>query len=274
MDRPSALLEKILRPGGVRTVFQPIFEIEKTDASVFALESLSRGPLGSNVELADVLFEYVRRKRKEALVDLLCLKSAIRNSAAVCEFGKLFFNVHASTLAKDRCFVDGLESICSLSSFSPRKLAVEVVEHSPYWDSGEFVPNIRKLRDLGVQIAVDDLGVAYSSFKVILDVNPDYLKIDMYITRGCYEDRVRRAMLDSFVSLGNHIGARVIAEGIERPEDLAVLQSMGITLFQGYLLAKPQSVRELCSVLQNASFRDGSDQIVTGEYPTLNPVDP
>jgi len=245
----STLLEKILSPGGVRTLYQPIFRVEDSAMDIYALESLSRGPQGTNVEFADVFFEYVRRKHKEDLVDLTCLKSAVRNASVLPQFGKLFVNVHASTLAKNQYFVDGLERICSSFRFSPDNIVIEVVEHSPYWDHKEFVLSTRRLRELGVQIAVDDLGVAYSSFKVILDVNPDFLKIDMYITRDCYRDRVRRSMIDSFLLLGQEVGASLIAEGIEVEQDLALLQSMGVTLFQGYLLAKPQPVAEIYAML-------------------------
>jgi len=250
-DLPS-LMDRIMIPGEVRTIYQPIFRMTAEKSEIFALEALTRGPRGTNIECADVFFEYVRRKRKEDLVDLACLKSAIRNAAGLPSFGRLFVNVHASTLAKNQCFVDSLECICSFFSFSPRNLVIEVIEHSPYWDRGEFVLSTRRLREMGVQIAVDDLGVAYSSFKVILDSDPDYLKIDMYITRGCHGDRTRRSMIESFLLLGNEVGAGLVAEGIETVEDFRTLQAMGVSLFQGYLLAKPQPAESLLSRLINS----------------------
>ena len=266
MACPPTLLEKIMTPGEIRTIYQPIFRWTETETSVFGLESLTRGPKGTNIEFADVFFEYVRRKRKEDLVDLTCLKSAIRHAALLPNFGKLFVNVHASTLAKNQCFVDSLECICSFFSLLPRNLVIEVVEHSPYWERGEFVLSTRRLREMGVQIAVDDLGVAYSSFKMILDVNPDYLKIDMYITRGCHEDRIRRSMIESFVRLGHDLGAHLIAEGIEVIEDLHALQSMGLTTFQGYLLGKPRPAEELALLFHD----DGTTFIGPGrEEPPL-----
>lgn len=272
MAYPPSLLEKIMTPGEVRSVYQPIFRMSEHETEIFALESLTRGPRGTNIESADVFFEYVRRKRKEDVVDLTCLKSAIRNAAALPNFGKLFVNVHASTMAKNQCFVDSLECICSFFSFPPSNLVIEVIEHSPYWDRGEFVLSTRRLREMGVQIAVDDLGVAYSSFKVILDVNPDYLKIDMYITRGCHNDRIRRSMIESFLLLGRDAGAELIAEGMEDAQDLHTLQSMGIPMFQGYLLAKPQPAEQLTKLLENSedAFRNLGRQfpLPMGDYPT------
>ena len=272
MAYPPSLLEKIMTPGEVRSIYQPIFRMSESETEIFALESLTRGPRGTNIESADVLFEYARRKRKEDVVDLTCLKSAIRNAVALPNFGKLFVNVHASTMAKNQCFVDSLECICSFFSFPPSNLVIEVIEHSPYWDRGEFVLSTRRLRELGVQIAVDDLGVAYSSFKVILDVNPDYLKIDMYITRGCHNDRIRRSMIESFLLLGRDAGAELIAEGMEDAQDLHTLQSMGIPMFQGYLLAKPQPAEQLTKLLENSedAFRNLGRQfpLPMGDYPT------
>jgi EAL domain-containing protein (putative c-di-GMP-specific phosphodiesterase class I) len=232
-------MERIMSPGQIRTLFQPIVSFGADRCEVAGVEALSRGPVDTNVEAADVFFEYVRRKRREEWVDLACLKAAVGHAAALNDLNRLFVNVHASTLAKGQYFADGLETICSFYSFSPANVVIEVVEHSPYWNHDEFVRSTRRLRELGVRIAVDDLGVAYSSFKVILDANPDYLKIDMYITRGCCRDPVRRAMMKSFISLGDSLGTELIAEGIEDVEDLETLHSMGIRLFQGYLLAKP-----------------------------------
>lgn len=275
MACPPSLLDRLMTPGEVRTFYQPILRAQHGDIDLFALESLTRGPRGTNIESADVLFEYVRRKHKEDLVDVTCVKSAIGNAAVLPPFGKLFVNVHASTLAKNQCFVDNVECICSFFSYSPSNLVVEVIEHSPYWDRGEFVLSTRRLRELGVQIAVDDVGVAYSSFKVILDVNPDYLKIDMYITRGCHQDRTRRSMIESFLLLGNDVGAELIAEGIEEPADLQVLREMGLTLFQGYLLGKPRPAEDMLDALRASSpVSENLERPPIGNYGaevTLNP---
>jgi EAL domain-containing protein (putative c-di-GMP-specific phosphodiesterase class I) len=245
VDTLPSLFERIMAPGQITTLFQPIVRFDGNKSETYGLEALTRGPEGTNLERADVFFEYMRRKRKEDLADLICIKSSIRQAAALPSFGRLFVNVHASTLAKNQRFVDSLEALCSLFSFRASGLVIEVVEHTPYWNREEFLRSTRRLRELGAHIAVDDLGVAYSSFKVILDVNPDYLKIDMYITRGCYRDRVRQSMIESFIAMGASCGAQLIAEGIEDERELELLKSLGLNLFQGYLLARPQPASRL-----------------------------
>jgi len=256
MDSPPELLERILSPGQIRTVYQPILRIASGQSDVFGLEALTRGPRGTSVESPDILFEYSRRKHKEALVDLACLQSAIKHAAGLPRFGKLFINMHASTLANQQAFVETLASVCTSFSFTPHKIVIEVVEHSPYWDREDFVHNMRRLRELGVRVAVDDLGVAYSSFKMILDVIPNYLKIDMDIIRGCGRDRIRRAMIESFFFLGNEVGAELIAEGVEEKEDFDILRSMGLTLFQGYLFSRPEPPDVIETMLATASDYD------------------
>jgi len=258
MCNSLSLLDRIMSPGQITTLLQPIFQQDGDRWKVVALEALSRGPAGTNLQPADVLFEYVRRKRKEDIVDLACLRSAAFHAAALSPHSDLFVNVHASSLSKSDSFVDGVEQICSAYAFTPSNLVVEVVEHSPYWNHHEFIQSTKRLRDLGVRIAVDDLGVAYSSFKVILDANPEFLKIDIYITRGCHRDHVRRSMIESFVFLGRSVGAQVIAEGIELKRDLDVLRSLGVSMFQGYMLGKPQPASQLKTTLKQLESSGGS----------------
>jgi EAL domain-containing protein (putative c-di-GMP-specific phosphodiesterase class I) len=251
MSTWHSLFDRLMSPGQITTLFQPIFRVDQDRLDVFALEALSRGPAGTNVERADVLFEYVRRKRKEDVLDVACFDHALKHSMALPPFGRLFFNVHASTLAKGPGFVDNIEAICVDSEVSPTHLVLEVVEHTPYWNSHEFLTSTRRLREMGVRIAVDDLGVAYSSFKMILDIGPDYFKIDSYITHDCHRDRIRRSMVESFVSLARTAGAALIAEGVETKSDMEELRSLGIDLFQGYLLAQPQPVWQLALSLED-----------------------
>ena len=98
---------------------------------------------------------------------------------------------------------------------------------------------VRLLRRLGFGFAVDDAGAGYASFALIAALRPSVIKIDRDIVHGIGHDDAKQALVEAFVSFSSRIGARLLAEGIERRADLARLTALGVELGQGYLLGKP-----------------------------------
>src|SRR6188474_2514435 len=94
-------LDAILQPGGITSVFQPICAVDDGHWSISSFECLSRGPKGTNFESANVLFDYVRLKREEALVDRVCITTALAAARSLPPETHLGINVHASTLGRD-----------------------------------------------------------------------------------------------------------------------------------------------------------------------------
>src|SRR5205085_7257057 len=111
------------------------------------------------------------------------------------------------------------------------------VEHRAPWAMDAFHRSLELLRTAGVRIAVDDLGIGASNFRMIVDCRPDHLKIDRYIVNGCASDPIRMAVLDSIVSLARSIGASPIAEGVEAQADLDAIHAAGVTIIQGWIFA-------------------------------------
>lgn len=242
MSEPA--INRILQPGGITSVFQPVFRAAGETITMFGLECLSRGPKGTNFESAAVLFEYVRRKREESLVDRACIAAALRGASALPSSLRLSFNVHASTLGRDHGFVDFLKVTAHATNIELERLTVEIVEHAPSWDNVSFLSTIEALRDLGLAIALDDIGVGQSNFKMLLDVSPDFLKLDRFFVEGCKDDPRRRAVIRSLVQLGNDFHAELIAEGVNDPKDAATLRDLGVTLMQGFQYAEPLTLEQ------------------------------
>lgn len=204
-----------------------------------------RGPRGTSVERADVLFAYVRRKREESAVDRACMRSAL-GAAAILPFEpRISVNVHASTLGRDTGFVRYLKGLADECGISCRRLTVEVIEHAPFWDVAGIWRALDELRAFGMRLAVDDVGAGQSNYNMILDCRPDALKVDAYVVRGCHADQHRVAVLESITTLARRFGSQIIAEGIEEAADLEVLLGLGIDLIQGYMLARPMSIEGL-----------------------------
>jgi EAL domain-containing protein (putative c-di-GMP-specific phosphodiesterase class I) len=200
---------------------------------------LSRGPEKTPWEDPTVLFEYARRKGAEAVVDL----HAIRTAFSACEQVRpdlgFSVNVHASTLSRYADFVPRLVEHAVRSRIDLARLTVEIVEHSPALNEVQFLCSLYELRRLGVHIALDDIGIGHSNFRMIIDATPDCFKVDSYVARGIHADSRRRSVLASIISLANDMGSTVIVEGVEEPEELFAVRELGANLIQGFIFCKP-----------------------------------
>lgn len=238
----STLLDTILEPGSLTPVVQPIFEIQGQNKTLHSLECLMRGPKGTSIERADIMFAYVRRKREESAVDRACVRTAIQAAAQLPFEPRISVNVHASTLGRDASFVRYLKSLADENGIASRRVTVELIEHAPSWDPVGIGRAIDELHAFEMRLAVDDVGAGQSNYNMILDCQPEALKVDAYVVKGCHADRNRVAVLESITTLARRFGCQIIAEGIEEPADLEVLLSLGINLIQGYMLARPMSI--------------------------------
>jgi EAL domain-containing protein (putative c-di-GMP-specific phosphodiesterase class I) len=241
----GCLLDGLLRPHALGMRFHPIFDLTTEPLTVHGVECLARGPQGTNLEQADLLFEYARRKRREHELDRACLATALEAIAGLPPTLQFTLNIHASTLAGDRRFVPFALDLAQTNGISPRRLTIEVVEHFPAWDVARLIAAIAALRAAGLRIALDDIGLGHSNYRMMLDCQPDYFKIDRYLVQGCDADAHRREILGSIVALARRFGSLVVAEGVERPEELAVLLDLEIRLAQGYLLSPCLTTEEL-----------------------------
>ena len=246
------LSDRLFAPGGLTPMFQPIVRTGEGPPSIHAYECLSRGPAGTNLERADVLFEYVRLKRIEAQVDRACIAAALEAGSEIPGAPPLSVNAHAISIATDREFAGALARVARSYGIETSRLTVEIVEHSPAFDNRPFLDGLGQLRDLGMAIALDDVGLGQSNYKMILDAEPDYLKIDKYFVAGCDAEPRQRAIIESIADLARRFGAEAIAEGVERPEELAALRSIGIELVQGYLFARPMPISSLVTAWAHA----------------------
>jgi EAL domain-containing protein (putative c-di-GMP-specific phosphodiesterase class I) len=125
------------------------------------------------------------------------------------------------------------------AGLDPDQLTIECTEQQSVSDVVPLQRQVRQLRRLGFGFAVDDAGAGYASFALIAALRPTVIKIDRDIVHGIGHDDAKQALVEAFVSFSARIGARLLAEGIERRADLGRLKELGVDLGQGYLLGKP-----------------------------------
>jgi EAL domain-containing protein (putative c-di-GMP-specific phosphodiesterase class I) len=128
------------------------------------------------------------------------------------------------------------------AGLNPRQITLECTEQQAVSDIVPLMKQVKALRRLGFGFAIDDAGAGYASFSLIASLRPSVIKIDREIVLGIARDDAKQALVEAFVSFGGRIGARLLAEGIERRADLAMLTALGVDLGQGYLIGKPALV--------------------------------
>src|SRR5262249_32699471 len=204
-----------------------------------------RGPSDTNIESADILFEYARRKRAESVVDRACISAALKAAAQLQTVPRFFLNIHASTLGRDDDFARFIADTARGYSIDLSRITIEIIERRPYWNGPRFMATLDRLRVRGVKIALDDFGLGESNYRMMLDCWPDCIKVDRYVVRNCDSDYGRRAILDSISSLAMTIGSKVIAEGVQTRAELKTIKELGFTLAQGFVFHKPMTFAEL-----------------------------
>ena len=233
------MLDKLEQGNGLRTVFQPIYELgEAGRAGVHGYEALTRGPEGTPYESPARLFELARREGRETVLDLACAHAAFGAAAGLPSPMRLFVNVQISSLVRDPEFADRLLADARRSGVDLKRLTVELIERHVLRPERELLAALGRFRDAGVSIAVDDFGVGLATLELVIAFTPDYIKLDGAIARGVAQDRRRRIVVGTIVHMARQLHARVIAEGLEDAEDVLAAAQLGVALAQGRVLGR------------------------------------
>jgi EAL domain-containing protein (putative c-di-GMP-specific phosphodiesterase class I) len=148
-------------------------------------------------------------------------------------------NVTPASLLDPRFETTAMASRVLEAGLEPRQITLECTEQQAVSDVVPLKRAVKALRRAGFGFAVDDAGAGYASFALIAALRPTVIKIDRDIVTGIARDDAKQALVEAFVSFGRRIGARLLAEGIEKRSDLAKIRELGVDLGQGYLLARP-----------------------------------
>lgn len=154
-------------------------------------------------------------------------------------------NVHATTLGQSPGFVESFRRRAYKHSLSLDRFTVEIVEYAPTCDIPELSRTIASLRKAGVRIALDDVGLGQSNYRMMLDCYPEYFKLDAYFVRGLKHDSKRRAVVESVVAFGKALHSAVVAEAAESMEEIAILADLGVEFVQCNLLCAALTLEEL-----------------------------
>lgn len=128
-------------------------------------------------------------------------------------------------------------------------IAIEITEGLLLDARSEVIEKLRKFRACGIQISLDDFGTGYSAMAYLKKFHLDYLKIDQSFVRDMQHDPGDQAIVEAIIVMAHKLGLRVIAEGVETPEQRALLTAAGCHYAQGYLFARPMPALEFEALL-------------------------
>lgn len=217
----------------ITMAFQPIVDVSQR--AIFGYEALVRGQGGED---AAVILGKVDNSNRYSF-DQTCRVTAIDMASRQGLQGMLSINFLPNAVYRpETCIRATLEAAAEMS-FPPERLMFEVTESEQVLDHKHLKNIFIEYRRQGFTTAIDDFGAGHSGLNLLADFQPDIVKLDMALTRGVDADRVRRAIVSGIARLCDELSIQVIAEGIETPAECLALQDEGITLFQGYLFARP-----------------------------------
>jgi EAL domain-containing protein (putative c-di-GMP-specific phosphodiesterase class I)/CheY-like chemotaxis protein len=162
------------------------------------------------------------------------IRFSVADTAAEAADIKLFVNLHTLDL-NDEALVSAEEP---LSRFA-HNVVLEITERASLDHISALPVRLRRLRDMGYQIALDDLGSGYAGLTSLAQLQPEVVKLDMSLVRDIDKDATKRKLVGTMVALARDMGMAVVVEGVETIGERDALVELGCDLFQGYLFARP-----------------------------------
>lgn len=230
-------LRQILHGESLETYFQPIVRMENRD--LLGYEALARGPRNSSFEYPANLFCFSDQVGVSTELDGVCRDRALADAHGLEPGLKLFLNCLPSAIEGSSLRSEKIWNRMRKSRLSYDSIVFEITERTAIKDFRAFGRGVDLLRKEGYQVAIDDVGTGYSTLQAISEVQPEFLKIDMSLIRNIDQSLIKRGLVSSLVEMGEKIRACVIAEGIERREEMQALLECGVQYGQGYYFARP-----------------------------------
>lgn len=167
------------------------------------------------------------------------LRTACREAGSWAHPHKIAVNVSGVQLQRAD-FAEVVHGILVETGFPPSRLELEITETAIVKDKTRALHIFRKLRALGIRVAIDDFGVGYSSLETLRLFPFDKIKIDRSFTSGLARDAQSMAIVRAVLALGKSLDVKVLAEGVETDQQLQTLRGEGCDEAQGYYLGRPQ----------------------------------
>ena len=205
--------------------------MELHTGAVVGYEALSRFVDGTG---PDVVFASAARVGLEVELEIATLGAALRSAGGLPADAFLSINVSPALIGSGR--------LATILAGQTRSIVLEITEHVVIDD---YAGLRRALDELGpsVRLAVDDAGAGYASLRHVLELRPDFVKLDIGLVRGIDSDPARQALIAGMSYFAVKRKVLLVAEGIETAAERDTIRSLAVTFGQGYVLGRPQDGR-------------------------------
>jgi EAL domain-containing protein (putative c-di-GMP-specific phosphodiesterase class I) len=235
------IFEDLVFAGDIAILYEPIVNL--TTREILGHEALVRGPWNSDFHSPERLFKLASETGLTFELDCLCRRTALRGARGLEAGRKLFLNCLPTAIHDPAFSGEAIRETLEDLRLRPEDLVFEISERESIDNFSIFREAKDHYKELGFQIALDDTGVAYGSLEAVMELAPDFIKVDMSFVRGIDTDPTRQELLRALHAVAGKLGGQIIAEGIESREELETLQGLGIPYGQGYLLGRAAPLR-------------------------------
>ena len=231
--------------------YQPIHDLESR--RIVSAEALLRAQRrNGEVRNAGALAEAAEEGPHIFRLDSWTVRTAYRDAVRWQAFAPdvhLNVNLSARELQEGRV-VERLKELVTACGVDTHKINIEITETSYIEDPEEAMKVLRSLKDLGVQLWLDDFGTGHSSLSHLQHFPIDGLKLPGEFVKDCPGDKRCAAIARSIVNLAHELDLAVIAEGVEHEEQLEFLRELRCESIQGFLFSRPMPVSDFCEELR------------------------
>lgn len=239
-------LDEAIDRGEVWVAYQP--KLELSSRQIVGAEALARWthPEKGPIAASEFVAAAEQHNRIGKLTDFV-LEKAVAAAAQINKRGLDFdmaVNLSARLLT-DKGFTLRVSALLARHGLAPHHLTLELTETAALAGSGEGLDMITRLRDLGINIAIDDYGTGLSTLDYLKKIPANELKIDQSFVKGIVDNRSDRLMVQSTIGLAHSLGRKVVAEGVEHRDILDLLIEMSCDIAQGFAIGRPMSLDSL-----------------------------
>jgi len=225
--------------------FQPIVDIRNRE--IISYEALVRGPHG---EPSASVFAQVPKERFSKF-DELCRKKAIHLASHLKIPNKLNLNVTASSIYEVDMSITATYKASIQSGIPVENIIFEVIESERLIDSQALLNHLRIIQDFGFKTAIDDFGTGHSVLSLLVQYQPNYIKLDRELIKGIHQDYVKQSVFYGIWQICRRLSIDVVAEGVETAGEYHWLQEAGVCFRD---ISLPSPPLKLCQMLRTRSI--------------------
>lgn len=226
----------------IETMYQPIVELPSRQ--IMGYEALSRAEETDAEELGVHLFVAASRAELDGELDQTCRQLSVDRRPEMDNQKRLFINCLPPAFFEPNRQLHRLVERWLNDGLQPEQLVFEVTEKITHEQAIRIMPTVQRLRDRGFQFALDDVGTGAANLRLLADLNPAFIKMDITLTQEIHKSERKRELAQYLLDLAHKSDAQLIAEGIESKDELEAIADLGIEYGQGYFLGKPRRARD------------------------------